>query len=84
LSLGAKVSANFAKTLEWLPLNTRLECYRQFAQEAFRKANEATDPDCRAELFNMAAGWHSLADEIERSVRADPLMPNTSRPGPSN
>jgi len=68
------VSTNLKKSLEWLPLDERLNCYRQFAQEAFRKANEASNPNARAEFFNMAAGWHSLADEIERSAKADPLM----------
>jgi hypothetical protein len=76
------VGVKVAKSLDWLPLDERLRCYRQFAQDAFRQAGETGDANCRAEFFNMAAGWHSLADEIERSAKADPLMgiPQTCSP----
>jgi hypothetical protein len=38
------------------------------ADAAFLKAQRARSPKLRAEYFNMATGWHSLAQEIERTV----------------
>jgi hypothetical protein len=56
----------------------RLKRYRELAAEALKKAEQ--DQDCNARLahITMAAAWHELADEMERSsFRASDLGPLT-------
>jgi hypothetical protein len=49
-----------------LPLAQRLLRYRQLSQEALQKATNIRDEAARAGYLSMAAGWHTLATEIER------------------
>lgn len=63
-SLGRPVGQLLAS----LPLEERAERYRQFGAEAVKKAQEATDPDRRAEYLTMASGWHAMAVEAERYI----------------
>lgn len=51
-----------------LPLEERIAHYRQYAQEAMEKAASIADQDLRTGFLNMAAGWHTLADEIEQTL----------------
>jgi hypothetical protein len=62
------VSARMGRLLETLPLDQRALRYREFAQEALRRAAITQDPDMRAGFLSMAAGWHALAEEIERTA----------------
>ena len=57
---------------EPLPPAERALRYRIFADEAFRKAEQAETPEIRAGLLNMAAGWHVLATALESAIRAVP------------
>jgi hypothetical protein len=67
------VSMRLGGLLETLPLEQRAQRYREFAQEALRRASRTGDPDMRAGFLSMAAGWHALAEEIERTlVRTTP------------
>lgn len=54
------------RLLEDLPLEQRLKRYREFADEALRRAMHAHDVEARAGFVSMAAGWRCLAGEIER------------------
>ena len=45
----------------------RAEHYRQCAEDALRRANEATSPDQRNGFLKMAAGWHQMATEREKT-----------------
>jgi len=56
------------RLLETLPLEQRAQRYREFAQEALRRAANTHDSDMRAGFLSMAAGWHALAEEIERTA----------------
>jgi hypothetical protein len=40
--------------------------YREFSEDALRKAQDIKDEDMRAGYLSMAAGWHTLATEIEK------------------
>ena len=51
-----------------LPPEQRAERYRQFAAQAVTMAQAESNPEQRAELLTVAAGWHSLAVEAERSL----------------
>lgn len=56
-----------------LPVEQRLLCYRQFAEQALRQARGTGDRDIRAQLLDLAAGWHFLATEVEKTAtRASP------------
>lgn len=71
------------QTLESLPLQERAKRYRQFADEAFRQAGQSANPDLRAGLLSMAAGWHALATELDsviRVARAEAEPSSTSIP----
>jgi len=56
------------RLLEELPLEQRLRRYREFADEALRGAAHSPDAEIRAGFLSMAAGWRSLAGEIERAM----------------
>jgi hypothetical protein len=60
------VSTRLGQLLESLPLAERLLRYRQLSQEALQKATNIQDEASRAGYLSMAAGWHTLATEIER------------------
>jgi len=61
-------SSRGGRLLEALPLGQRAQCYREFAEQALRRASSARDPDMRAGFLSMAAGWHALAEEIKRTT----------------
>ena len=65
------LSKTLGQSLESLPSGQRAERYRQFAQDALKRAAEAAAPDQRAEYIAMAAGWHTMALEAEKSAIAD-------------
>jgi hypothetical protein len=43
--------------------------YRRFAHEALRKAAHARTDKLRAEYTSMALSWHSMAVEMESTMR---------------
>ena len=50
-----------------LPPEQRLAHYREFAEAALRQAAMTTDEGIRADLLTMAAGWHLLIGEVEKT-----------------
>ena len=54
--------------LDSLPLAKRLAHYRQLAEDALSEVDTAADQNARGGLLSMAAGWHMLASELERSM----------------
>lgn len=68
-SLGLEaVRADLSRLLESLPMAERARHYRQLAHEALKNAAGAAEGDLRTGYLTMAAGWHSLATEIERAT----------------
>lgn len=61
-----------------MPLAQRLLRYRQLSQEALQKATNIQDETTRAGYLSMAAGWHTLATEVERLREHHP--PGEHRP----
>jgi hypothetical protein len=53
--------------LKSLPLEQRLLRYRQFAKDALNRASREPDRDLKGRYLSMAAGWHILAEEIEKA-----------------
>lgn len=50
-----------------LPATLRAQRYREMADAAFLKAQRVPDPELRAEYLGLAAGWHAMAQEIEKA-----------------
>jgi hypothetical protein len=51
-----------------LPAEKRAKLYRDFAADAIRRSQGATDEEMRADHLSMAAGWRALALEVEHSA----------------
>jgi hypothetical protein len=62
-------STKLGQSLAALSLEERAQHYRAFANEAFRKAAISEGKELRAGYLSMAAGWHTLALEIERTTQ---------------
>ena len=56
------------RSTELLPAEKRAKHYRAAATEAFGRAEATRDIALRAEYFDLAAGWHNLAFEVERQT----------------
>jgi len=65
--------------LSSLPLGQRAERYRQYAAQAMAKAQTASEAVQRLEYFAIAANWHTMALEAERSLSA-PLPGEVAHP----
>ena len=62
--------APMGQSVDLLPPEKKAEHYRELANQAVRQSQVTLDPESRAELVAMAAGWHNLAVEAERSGSA--------------
>ena len=58
-----------AQFLDSLSPERRLAHYRESAKAALRQAAMTSDPGIRADLLTMAAGWHVLIGELERTQK---------------
>jgi hypothetical protein len=45
--------------------------YRRHAQECFRAAETATNPDTRLDLIELAQSWLLLAEQADKNLAAD-------------
>ncbi|MBI2714807.1 MAG: hypothetical protein HYX37_10170 [Rhizobiales bacterium] len=50
--------------------------YRRYAMECLRLAHDASDPDDKARLLQMAQAWYDLADKIAATAANDPRLPS--------
>ena len=63
-----------AQLLDSLSPERRLAHYRESAEAALRQAAMTSDPGIRADLLTMAAGWHVLIGELERTQGQNGLV----------
>lgn len=61
------------QSFELLPLDERIQQYREMADATFLKAQKVEDPLTRTRYLNMATSWHALAQQLEAG-NADPEM----------
>jgi hypothetical protein len=47
------------------------EDYRRYAGECLRLAQNASEPDDKARLLQMAQAWHDLADKLAANDSTD-------------
>jgi hypothetical protein len=57
------------QSIESLRPAERAKRYRQFADDASRRAAKTKDSDLHAGLLSLASGWHSMAVEMEQQHR---------------
>jgi hypothetical protein len=69
-----------AQLLDSLPPELRLARYRDFAEASLRQAAITTDPGIRADFLSMAAGWHLLIAELERTQGQAGFVEEMSHP----
>jgi len=53
---------------ELLPLEERIQQYREMADSTFIKAKRTDNPILRDEYMNMAINWHTLAQQLEAGI----------------
>ena len=53
------------QSFEFLPLQERIQQYREMADATFLKAKKTEDSDVRAQYMTMATNWHALARQLE-------------------
>ena len=52
-------------SFELLPIEERIQQYREMADATFLKAQRSEDPEVRTQYLNLATRWHALAQELE-------------------
>src|SRR4051812_11350356 len=67
-SWGLRKKHKVGQSLSALPDEQRAQLYRQFSANAIQRAQAAATEVLRAGHLSMAAGWHSLAIEVELSM----------------
>ena len=64
---------------ELLPLEERIQQYREMADATFIKANRTDNPILRDEYMTMAINWHTLAQQLEAGIPDPELSPTVVR-----
>jgi hypothetical protein len=52
-------------SFELLPIQERIQQYREMADATFLKAQKTDDPAVRLQYFDLATRWHALAQQLE-------------------
>ena len=53
------------KCFDLLPVEERVQQYREMADATFLKSKTTQNPVLRGQLMNMATSWHALAQQLE-------------------
>lgn len=77
------------QSFDLLPIEERIQQYREMADATFLKAQKVTDPDLRTQYLNMASSWHALAQALEAGDPDPEVLPGTTgivpdHPGSAN
>jgi len=67
-------------SFELLPIEERIQQYREMADATFLKAQRAADPEVRTQYFNLATRWHALAQELEGGNPDPERFPKEQQP----
>ena len=63
-------------SFELLPVEERVQQYREMADATFLKAQRAEDSAVRTQYLNLAASWHALAQQLEAGNPDPEMMPD--------
>jgi len=67
------------QSFELLPVEERIQQYREMADATFLKAKRTEDPFSRAEFMSLASNWHALARQLEAGNPDPELAPMASQ-----
>lgn len=67
------------QSFELLPVEERVQQYREMADATFLKAKRIDDASLSAELLDMATNWHALAQRLEAGHPDPELSSMTSQ-----
>ena len=76
-----KKSRFMGQSFEFLPIEERVQQYRELADATFLKAQKFQDTAMKARYLDMAAGWHALAKALETG-HFDPEMDQAAPDAP--
>jgi hypothetical protein len=68
------------QSFELLPVQERIQQYREMADATFLKAKRTEDPVVRAQYMTMATNWHALAQQLEAG-HPDPELSSIASQG---
>jgi len=71
------------QSFELLPIQERIQQYREMADATFLKAKRTEDPVLHAQYMNMATNWHALAQQLEAG-HLDPEVSPLAAPPEDN
>lgn len=74
-------SKRVGRSFELLPVEERVQQYREMADASLLKAQKIGDPQLRSLYINMATAWHALAQQLEAGnpdPEIFPPVPNSS------
>ena len=71
-------STRMGQSFGLLPIEERIQQYREMADATFLKAQKLEDPALRKEYLKMAASWHSLAQQLEAGNPDPEVSPNAA------
>ena len=60
-----KKSKHVGYSFELLPIDERIQQYREMADATFLKAKRTDDPATRDRYLDLATQWHALAQQLE-------------------
>ena len=60
-----KKSKSVGNSFELLPIEERVQQYREMADATLLKAQTVEEPEVRRRYLTMAACWHALAEQLE-------------------
>lgn len=70
------------RSIDSLPIEERARHYRDSAAEAFRLAEVAKTAGLKTAYLNVASGWHTMALELELTLRSDGIFEDMHGHGP--
>ncbi len=68
-------SKRVGQSFQLLPVEERVQQYREMADASLLKAQKIEDPQLRSLYVNMATAWHALAQQLEAGNPDPELFP---------
>ena len=79
-----KKSKRVGNSFELLPIDERVQQYREMADATFLKAQKTDDQIVRAQYLDLATRWHALAQQLEAGDPEPETLPDLPVRGQEN
>lgn len=74
------MGTSMGHSFELLPIEERIQQYREMADATFLKAQKIEDPSLRVQYLDLATRWHALAQELEAgNLDVEDFLPGQTR-----